>query len=84
MLLLSCVAEGGAFQSHPGSTSWSEMYKVFNCGHRLEFYVPAERAQAIIDISTKFGIAAQVVGRVEAKEGKPEVVIKSEHGEFTY
>ena len=65
-------------------TSWSEMYKVFNCGHRLEFYVPAERAQALIDVSAKFGIHAQVVGRVEAKEGKPEVVVKSEHGEFTY
>jgi phosphoribosylformylglycinamidine cyclo-ligase len=23
-------------------TDWKEMYKVFNMGHRLEFYVPAE------------------------------------------
>ena len=60
------------------------MYKVFNCGHRLEFYVPAAKAQAIIDVSKSFGIHAQIVGRVEAKEGKPEVVVKSEHGEFTY
>ena len=65
-------------------TGWSEMYKVFNCGHRLEFYVPPELAQAIIDVSKSFGIHAQVVGRVEAKEGKPEVVVKSEHGVFTY
>ena len=65
-------------------TAWSEMYKVFNCGHRLEFYVPPERAQAIIDVSMGFGIRAQIVGRVEAKEGKAEVVIKSAHGEFTY
>ena len=65
-------------------TAWSEMYKVFNCGHRLEFYVPPERAQAIIDASMGFGILAQIVGRVEAKEGKAEVVIKSAHGEFTY
>ena len=65
-------------------TAWKEMYKVFNCGHRLEFYVPADQAQAIIDVSAKFGIHAQVVGRVEAKEGKPEVIVKSEHGEFTY
>jgi len=66
------------------ATAWSEMYKVFNCGHRLEFYVPPERAQALLDISQKFGIHAQVVGRVEAKEGKAEVVVRSEHGEFTY
>ena len=65
-------------------TAWSEMYKVFNCGHRLELYVPPEHAQQVIDVSAKFGIAAQVIGRVEAKEGKPEVVVKSEHGEFTY
>ena len=59
-------------------------YECKNCGHRLEFYVPPERAQQIIAISERFGIHAQVVGRVEAKDGKPEVVIKSEHGEFTY
>jgi phosphoribosylformylglycinamidine cyclo-ligase len=38
----------------------------------------------VIDASESFGIAAQIVGRVEAKEGKPEVVIRSEHGEFIY
>jgi hypothetical protein len=47
-------------------TDWMEMYKVFNMGHRLEFYVPAERAQEIIAISTSFGIEAKVIGRVEA------------------
>jgi len=65
-------------------TAWSEMYKVFNCGHRLEFYVPPSQAQAIIDVSRKFNIHAQIVGRVEAKAGKAEVVVKSEHGTFTY
>ena len=65
-------------------TEWSEMYKVFNCGHRLEVYCTAEQAPKVIAASEKFGIAAQIIGRVEAKEGKPEVVVKSEHGEFTY
>ena len=66
------------------NTEWSEMYKVFNCGHRLEFYCAPEHAQKIIDISQSFNIDARVVGRVEAKEGKSEVVVKSEYGEFTY
>ena len=44
-------------------TDWSEMYKVFNCGHRLEVYCSAEDAQAVIDVSQSFGIDAQVVGR---------------------
>ena len=65
-------------------TAWSEMYKVFNCGHRLEVYVTPEQAEAVIATSQKFGIHAQVVGRVEAKEGKAEVLIQSEHGEFRY
>ena len=65
-------------------TAWSEMYKFFNCGHRLEVYVPPAQAEAVIAASQKFGIHAQIVGRVEAKEGKAEVLIQSEHGEFRY
>jgi phosphoribosylformylglycinamidine cyclo-ligase len=64
-------------------TDWMEMYKVFNMGHRLEFYVPAEQAQEIITISTSFGIEAKVIGRVEAAPTK-EVVLTSPHGTFTY
>lgn len=64
-------------------TDWSEMYRVFNMGHRMELYVPAQRAEEIIGISKGFGIDAQVVGRVEAAPAK-EVVIKSAHGEFQY
>ena len=64
-------------------TDWKEMYKVFNMGHRLEFYVPAEQAQEIITISTSFGIEAKVIGRVEAAPMK-EVVLTSPHGTFTY
>ncbi|QQR85655.1 MAG: phosphoribosylformylglycinamidine cyclo-ligase [Flavobacteriales bacterium] len=64
-------------------TDWSEMYRVFNMGHRMELYVPAQRAEEIIGISRGFGIDAQVVGRVEAAPAK-EVVIKSGHGEFRY
>ena len=64
-------------------TEWREMYKVFNCGHRLEIYVPAEIAQEIIEISKSFGVAAQVVGRVEASDRK-KLTISSEYGVFEY
>jgi phosphoribosylformylglycinamidine cyclo-ligase len=67
-------------QSH---TDWSEMYKVFNCGHRFEIYLPSEYAEEVIAISKNFGIDAQVVGRVEESE-KTELIIKSEFGEFHY
>lgn len=64
-------------------TSWEEMYKVFNMGHRMEIYVPSNIAAELIAISESFGIAAQVIGKVESFDGK-QVSIKSEKGEFSY
>jgi phosphoribosylformylglycinamidine cyclo-ligase len=64
-------------------TSWAEMYKVFNMGHRLEVYLPEEFAQEVIDVSQSFGIPAQIVGRVEASD-KKKLTIKSDFGEFVY
>ena len=61
---------------------WSEMYKVFNCGHRLEVYVSPEDAEQVIAISNSFNIDAQVVGHIE--EGPRSLTIRSEFGEFNY
>lgn len=64
-------------------TSWEEMYKVFNMGHRMEVYVSEEIAAEIIAISESFNVAAQIIGRVEASDIK-QVTIQSEFGEFVY
>jgi phosphoribosylformylglycinamidine cyclo-ligase len=64
-------------------TDWKEMYQVFNCGHRMELYVPAEIANDIIAISKSFNVDAQIVGRVEASEHK-KLTITSEFGTFEY
>ena len=64
-------------------TDWKEMYQVFNCGHRMELYVPAEVAQDIIEISKSFNIDAQIVGRVEKSDSK-KLTITSEYGIFEY
>lgn len=64
-------------------TDWKEMYQVFNCGHRMELYVPQNIAQSIIDISQSFGVDAQIVGRVEAADSK-KLTIESEFGTFNY
>ena len=66
------------------NTDWAEMYKVFNMGHRLEVYLPKEHAEEVIAISKSFGIDAQVIGRIEESDGKKELIIKSEFGEFRY
>ena len=64
-------------------TDWKEMYKVFNMGHRMELYVPKEVAQDLISISESFGVAAQIVGRVEESD-KKKLTIESPHGKFEY
>ncbi|SFE64847.1 phosphoribosylformylglycinamidine cyclo-ligase [Sunxiuqinia elliptica] len=64
-------------------TEWAEMYKVFNMGHRMEIYLKPELADSIIEISKSFNIDAQVVGHVEAYEGK-KLTITSEFGTFEY
>jgi phosphoribosylformylglycinamidine cyclo-ligase len=64
-------------------TDWKEMYQVFNCGHRMEVYVPQEIANEIIEISKSFQVDAQIVGRVEASETK-KLTISSEFGTFNY
>ena len=64
-------------------TDWKEMYKVFNMGHRLEVYLPAEYAQQVIEISQTFGIEAQIIGHCEASD-KKELLIESEFGRFEY
>lgn len=56
-------------------TPLREMYQVFNMGHRMELYVPADVADEIISVSESFGIAAQVVGRCEKWEGKKLTIL---------
>ena len=65
------------------NTDWSEMYQVFNCGHRMELYVNESIASDLIEISKSFGVDAQIVGSVEASDFK-KLTIKSEYGIFEY
>ena len=85
-----CVIKDNMFPIPPlfkliqeqSKTDWKEMYKVFNCGHRMEIYVRPEVAEQVIAISRRFNIDAQVIGRIE--EGSKSLTIKSEYGEFHY
>ena len=65
------------------ATDWSEMYKVFNMGHRLEVYLPAQFAQEVIDIARSFNIDARIIGHVEA-HNTAQVTVSSENGTFIY
>ena len=69
-----------------GEIPMKEMFQVFNCGHRIEFYCDESVAQGIIDIAGKYNIEARIVGRVEAlPEGSEnQVVIRNNGEEFIY
>ena len=64
-------------------TSWKEMYKVFNMGHRMEIYVSEDIALDFIHISSSFNVDAKIVGRVEKYNGK-KLTIDSKFGTFIY
>jgi len=64
-------------------TSWEEMYKVFNMGHRMELYVNEDIAKSLIQISESFGVNAKIIGRAEFATTK-KVSILGEKGNFEY
>jgi len=65
------------------ATPWKEMYEVFNMGHRMEIYLPEKLASQVIAVSQRFGIEAQIIGRVEASAEK-KLTIRSHQGVFQY
>ena len=65
------------------NSDWAEMYKVFNCGHRMELYVEPDFADEIINISNSFNIDAKIIGKVVNSDEK-KLTVKSEFGEFNY
>ncbi|HOW10828.1 MAG TPA: AIR synthase-related protein [Bacteroidales bacterium] len=64
-------------------TPWSEMYKVFNMGHRFEIYTDEKTAEEIIGIAAGFSLDARIIGHCEASEIK-RLTISSDHGTFSY
>lgn len=69
-------------QSASGSDD-REMYQVFNMGTRMEIYTTEAEADNIINIANGYGVAAQIIGRVEASD-KKEVVITTPNGLLQY
>ncbi|MBR5358691.1 MAG: hypothetical protein IK128_05715 [Clostridiales bacterium] len=69
-----------------GEIPMKEMFQVFNCGHRIEFYCDSEETAAgIMDIASSFNIESRIVGHVEQSNGNNnEVIIKYQGEEFVY
>ena len=64
-------------------TNWREMYQVFNMGHRMEIYLSARHADAVMAKAEKYGIQARVIGRVRRGTGE-KLTVKSPFGKFEY
>lgn len=69
-----------------GEIPMKELYQVFNCGHRIEFYVDESAASGIIEIAKSFNIESRVIGHVEMSSNgnTNEVIIKSQGQEYVY
>lgn len=65
------------------NTSWEEMYRVFNMGHRMELYVPESVAKSIIQIASDFNIEARMVGYCEPADSRKLTLI-TDKGTFNY
>ena len=65
-------------------SSLKEMYEVFNMGCRLEIYCAKEDAATMIAAAENFGIAAQIIGRVEAGEKKELIIRNSGQEDIVY
>jgi phosphoribosylformylglycinamidine cyclo-ligase len=64
-------------------TSWDEMYRVFNMGHRFEIYTDEKTAAKIIGTAAGFNLEARIIGHCESSD-KKRLTISSEYGIFEY
>lgn len=64
-------------------TTWHEMYKVFNMGHRYEIIVQPQYAQQIIEIASRYNLEAQIIGYC-TKAPQNKLTIETQFGNLEY
>ena len=69
---------------HDQNLTWKEMFPVFNMGHRLEMYVEPTQAVALVELGQACGIAAQVIGQIQASPQGNQVVVTHEGESYSY
>ena len=66
------------------NTSWNEMYKVFNMGHRMEIYLHPSQVDTALSVADSFNIAAQQIGYTEPAENNHLWLIDTNGDQQTY
>jgi phosphoribosylformylglycinamidine cyclo-ligase len=64
--------------------TWRNMYRSFNMGIGLEVIVEKGDEDDVIDVSEKFHVDAQVIGRCEKSSDGNSLIIVSKNGRFKY
>ncbi len=59
-------------------TSYAEMFRVFNMGHRIEIYTDPTSAEKMIEIAKRFNLEAKIIGRVEPSSTKKLSILSPE------
>ena len=67
-----------------GQISREEMYQVFNMGHRLEIYCDEHDVDAVLGISSAYGLAAKVIGHTEKSADPDHNSVEIRDGQNTY
>lgn len=63
---------------------WSEMFQVFNMGHRMELFVDPGAANEVIGAAKEYGVEARVIGRCDPWTEGPRLVIEGPDGSIAY
>ncbi len=66
------------------NTDWSEMYEVFNMGHRMEIIGPPHLLPILEEIGKKYELEVRQIGYCEASSGENELQIISQSETFEY
>ncbi|MBK8847065.1 MAG: phosphoribosylformylglycinamidine cyclo-ligase [Bacteroidetes bacterium] len=64
---------------HSSGSELSEMFKVFNMGHRLEIYTHKQAAESMIEIARRYNIPAQIIGYCKPAAGKQVSIHYQDH-----
>jgi phosphoribosylformylglycinamidine cyclo-ligase len=67
-------------------TSWKEMYRVYNMGHRMEIYCTPTDADALLKVIGKYRIDADIIGRTgkSLQDGKNHLSLTHNNEEISY
>jgi len=70
---------------HASQTTWKEMYKVFNMGHRMEIYCRDDAVDQVVAIANSFDIEARRIGHTEpATQENNHLTLSHAADLFTY